>query len=154
MVRCQGLFPAPAGNVSVSLFFENSLVVTDNIPGTLASGATLDHLFSQSVAMPLVSHDYAFLVVTHWVNDGFPRNDTLNTKVKKLTANDASTVGRAGFPGIICGSSATVGLVIRNVSGLPMTSVQLRWKMNQQTEQIYFWTGNLAPGARVVVSTG
>ena len=138
----------PASNVSVSLYFENNLVVTDNLPGTLASGATLEHTFSQTVPMPLVGKDYAFRVITHWIKDGFSRNDTLTTTVKKLTSNDAATVGKANFPGIICGSSSPVALVIRNASGLPMTSVQLHWKMNQQIEQTYQWTGNLAPGAR------
>lgn len=141
----------PASGVSVSLYFENALVVTDNLPGNLASDATLEHTFSQTVAMPLVGHEYAFRAVTHWVKDGFTRNDTLHAVVKKLTANDASVVGRSNFPGIICGSSAPVALVIRNTSGLPMTSVQLRWKMNQQTEQAFNWTGNLAPGARDTV---
>ncbi len=138
----------PATGLSVSLFFENTLVVTDEVPGTLASGATMAHTFSQKVALPTAGQDYAFRVVTHWEKDGFSRNDTLNTVVRKLTANDASVVGRADFPGIVCGSSAPVGLIIRNASGLPMTSAQLRWKMNQQAEQSYGWSGYLAPGAR------
>ncbi len=138
----------PASNFSVSLYFENNLVVTDNIAGPLASGATLEHTFSQTVSMPEAGKQYAFRVVTHWVKDAFTRNDTLNAVVKKLTANDASAIARTNFPGIICGTFASVGLVIRNASGLPMTSAQLRWKINQQVEQTYQWTGNLAPGAR------
>ena len=138
----------PATSLSVSLYFENALVVTDHLPGTLASGATLAHTFSQPVAMPVAGKEYAFRVVTHWAKDNFNRNDTLNTVVRKLTAGDASIVGQSDFPGIICGASAPVGLIIRNASGLPMTTVQLRWKINQQAEQSYAWSGYLTPGAR------
>jgi len=139
------------GATSISLYFEGNLVVTDALPGNLLSSLTFLHTFSKTVNMPQPGKTYQFMVVTTWNKDQFAKNDTLRVAIRKLTTNDAAIGGKANFPGIICGTSSEVGLLIRNASGLPLTSARVRWKINNQIYQETEWTGNLAPGERDTV---
>jgi hypothetical protein len=139
---------APTGNVSVSLFFENTLVVTDNIAGTIEPGSSLDHTFSQTVAMPQPGKNYKFRVVTHWNKDQFTRNDTLAEVVQKLTTNDAAMAGKFNLPGLVCGTETDFAVVLKNAAGVPMQSAKISWRINSQAWQVYNWTGSLAPGER------
>jgi len=139
---------APANNTSVSLIFENNVVVTDNISGTINEGAYIDHTFSQTVAMPTPGKNYKFKIVTHWNKDQFVRNDTLDAVVQKLTANDAAMAGKHNLPGLVCGTETDFGLILKNASGAPMQSATINWRINTQAWNVYNWTGNLAPGER------
>ncbi len=136
------------GPASVSLFFDGKFVVTDALSTPLAASETLSHTFSQTVDMGELGKTYPFMVVTNWGQDQWVKNDTLRTTVRKLLSYDAAAVGRAGFPSVLCDTAAVVGLVIANVSGLPMQTARLRWNMNSQPTQTVNWTGNLAPGQR------
>jgi hypothetical protein len=91
--------------------------------------------------MPQVGKTYEVMVVTSWAKDQFAKNDTLRTLIRKLTSHDVAVAGRADFPGLLCGNSSTVGLQVRNASGLPMTSARVRWSINNGTEQEYLRTG-------------
>lgn len=137
--------------ISVSLFLDKNWVVTDPLAATVQPGATTSHTFSKPIQMPQVGKTYELMVVTNWAKDQFAKNDTLRTLIRKLTSNDAAVAGRANFPGLLCGTSSTVGLQVRNASGLPMTSARVRWSINNQAFQETQWTGNLAPDARDTV---
>ncbi len=145
-----GVFDSEAP-VSVSLFLEKNLIVTDPFAASIQPGATATHTFSKPIQMTQVGKTYEVMVVTTWAKDQFAKNDTLRTLIRKLTSNDAAVAGRANFPGQLCGNSSTVGLQLRNASGLPMTSARVRWSINNGAEQEYQWTGNLAPDARDTV---
>jgi hypothetical protein len=148
-IRNSGI--APAAGFSVSLFFEGNLVATDAVNGSILPGASIEHTFSQTIAMPQAGKNYQFRVVTHWLSDQFTKNDTLNTSVQKLTSNDASLVGRFGLPGVVCGNESDFSLIVRNTSAVPMQSALIHWRINAQAWQTHSWVGNLAPGARDTV---
>lgn len=137
-----------ATGVSVSMYLENNLVATENIPGTIVAGTAVDHTFGQTVALPQPGTAYHFRFITHWNKDVFAKNDTLNTTVTKFTAYDAALVGQYNLQGMVCGTEADFALILKNAAGVPMTSATLQWRINAGTWQVYNWTGNLAPGAR------
>ncbi|MBL7802784.1 MAG: T9SS type A sorting domain-containing protein [Saprospiraceae bacterium] len=138
----------PAFGVNVTLRFENGTVVTDLVADTIFPGQSLVHTFSQTVPMGQVGKNYAFEIITQWASDAFSPNDTLRASVRKLTSNDAAVVGKTNLPGLVCGTEQTVGIILRNASGIPMQSAEIHWRLNNQAAQIYLWTGNLAPGAQ------
>ncbi len=137
-----------ASGFSASLFLNGSLVATENIPGTVVAGETLDYTFAATVNMPVVGADYKVRIITHWAPDQFLRNDTLDAVIQKLTSNDVAAVGKYNLSGLICGSETDFGIIIRNASGLPLQSAKVHWQINTQPLNIYDWTGNLAPGER------
>lgn len=139
---------APASNCSVSLIFENNFVVTDNINATINEGEYVDHVFSQTIAMPTSGKNYKFRVVTHWDKDQFFRNDTLDAMVQKLTSNDAAMAGKHNLPSLVCGTETDFSLILRNASGVPMHSANITWRVNTQAWKVYNWTGTLGPGER------
>jgi hypothetical protein len=138
----------PSSPMTVTLVFENNIVVTDNINGSIPSGGFIEHTFSQTVAMPVPGKNYKFRVITSWAPDQFTKNDTLNVLIQKLTSFDASVAGRYNLPGFVCGSETNFGLILRNASAVPMQSAKINWRVNTQPWQVYDWTGDLAPGAR------
>jgi len=133
---------------SASLYFEGNLVTTENVQSTIQPGATLDYTFATTVDLPALGVDYNFRIITHWIQDQFARNDTLDVVVQKLTSNDVAAVGRYNLSGIVCGSETDFGIIIRNASGLPMQSANVHWRINAQPVNVYNWTGNLGPDER------
>ena len=139
-----GLVDVPG--FSASLYFEGNLVATETVPVFIQPGDSYDYTFAATVDMPLVGVDYNFRIISHWAQDQFTRNDTLNEVVQKLTSNDVAAVGKYNLPGQVCGSETDFGIIIRNASGLPLQSAKVHWRINAQPFNIYNWTGNLAPG--------
>ncbi len=139
---------AAAPGFSISLYFEGNLVSTENVPNTVPPGASFEYTFASTVDMPVVGIDYNFRIITHWNQDQFVRNDTLDAVVQKLTSNDVAAIGKYNLSGLVCGTETDFGIVIRNASGLPLTSAKVHWRINTQPYNIYDWTGNLAPGQR------
>ncbi|MFN8300876.1 MAG: T9SS type A sorting domain-containing protein [Saprospiraceae bacterium] len=137
----------PAYGIGATLRFEGNTIVTDMLTDTIYPGESRLHTFSQPVPMGQVGKNYAFEVITHWAQDAFASNDTLRANVRKLTSNDAGIVGKTNLPGLVCGTERTVGIILKNTSGLPMQSAEVHWRLNTQAFQVYPWTGNLAPGA-------
>ncbi|MFN0176645.1 MAG: T9SS type A sorting domain-containing protein [Saprospiraceae bacterium] len=138
----------PVSGFSTSLYFEGNLLATENVAGTIQPGESVDHTFAATVDMPVVGIDYNFRIITNWLQDQFVRNDTLDAVVQKLTSNDVAAVGKYNLPGLVCGSETDFGIIIRNASGLPLTSAKVHWRINTQPFNIYNWTGNLAAGER------
>ena len=137
-----------AQDVSVSMLLNGNLIATENVPGQIAPGESLDYTFNTTVDMSVVGTDYNIRIITHYLPDQFTRNDTLKALVQKLTSNDVAAVGQYNLPGLVCGSETDFGIVFRNASGLPLTSAKIHWWINNQPVNIYQWTGNLAPGER------
>ncbi|MDX1912168.1 MAG: hypothetical protein SFV22_11805 [Saprospiraceae bacterium] len=137
----------PADNYSVSMFFEGAFVATENVGVVLQPEQSIEHTFTATVDMPEVGKEYHFRFITHYQQDQYLRNDTLDAVVKKLTSHDVAAIGPVNLPGIVCGSETDLGIVFRNNSGLPMQSAKIHWRINNQPFQIIDWVGNLAPGA-------
>lgn len=138
----------PASGIAVTLRFEGATVVTDLITETINPGQKLAHTFSQTVAMTEVGKFYDFEIITAWPADNFAGNDTLRVRVQRLTEHDAAIPGKVNLPGLVCGAEQTAGIILRNVSGLPLQSAELHWRLNNTPYVVVPWTGNLAPGER------
>lgn len=136
----------PAVNIPVTLRFQGQTIVTDVLSGPVEPGETVLHTFSNTVAMPAPNTTYQFEIIAKWPTDAFAKNDTLRTPVRKLNANDAANAGRTDLPGLVCSSQHTYGFLLRNASGLPLQSAEVRYKLNTQPWQTVSWTGNLLPG--------
>ncbi|MCC7466879.1 MAG: hypothetical protein IT261_11445, partial [Saprospiraceae bacterium] len=145
-IRNGGLVTAEG--VSISLLLNDNLIATENVPGQIAPGESVDYTFNANVDMSVVGSDYNVRIITHYQPDQFTRNDTLKALVQKLTSNDVAAVGQYNLPGLVCGSETDFGIIFRNASGLPLTSAKIHWRINNQPFNIYEWTGNLAPGER------
>lgn len=115
--------------------------------GPIAPDSALVHTFAPTVSFATLGQNYQVRVVAKWQEDIFDRNDTLYTTVTKLTSNDAQIAGVTEMSGLVCGTAKEFGLILRNASGLPMTSARIFYRPNiNQPYTIYDWTGNLAPG--------
>lgn len=136
----------PGTNVSVSMYFEGSLVATENLATQIDVDSFVDYTFNATVAMPTPGKTYKFRFVTHWNQDQFLRNDTLDATVQKLTSNDASLVGKFNLPPLVCGSEHDFGIILKNAAAVPLTNADINWRINLQNWSVYHWTGNLAPG--------
>lgn len=138
----------PGANVSVSMYFEGAFVTTENLATQVDVNGSVDHTFSATVAMPTPGKNYKFRFITHWAQDQFLRNDTLDAVVQKLTSNDASLIGKFNLPPLVCGTEQDFGIILKNAAAVPLTSVDINWRINTQNWNLYHWTGNLAPGER------
>lgn len=138
----------PASGFSAQLFVDQILIATETITGTLLPGETLIHTFQPNVNWNAIGEKHLITVVTNWGLDQFNRNDTVSTLVEKLTSFNAAIPGAADLPNLICTPDYTLKLLLRNASGLPMTSAEVRWRIGNQPQNSIFWTGNLAPGAQ------
>ena len=136
----------PASGCSAQLFVDHVLLASETIPGTLLPGETIEHTFQPSVAWNAIGDVHNIKVITSWGPDQFTRNDTVSSVVTKLTSFNAAIPGAADLPNLICTPDYTLKLLLRNASGLPMTSAEVRWKIGNQTPTSIFWEGNLAPG--------
>ncbi|MCC7244604.1 MAG: hypothetical protein IT269_02905 [Saprospiraceae bacterium] len=138
-----------ATNITVSLQIDGVPIATENVPGPIAPDSALVHTFAPTVSFATLGQNYQVRVVAKWQEDIFDRNDTLYTTVTKLTSNDAQIAGVTEMSGLVCGTAKEFGLILRNASGLPMTSARIFYRPNiNQPYTIYDWTGNLAPGRR------
>lgn len=137
-----------AVDFSASIYLEGALIATENIPGTLVPGESLDFSFAATVDLPNIGVNYDIRIISHWNKDQFLRNDTLDVVVQKLTSNDVAAIGKYNLPGLICGNETDFGIIFQNTSGLPMQSAKVHWRINNQPVNIENWTGNLAPGAK------
>lgn len=141
-----GLVDAPG--FSISLYLEGNLIATESVSSIIPPGESIDYTFAATVDLPIVGNNYDFRFITHWPQDQFTRNDTLDAVVQKLTSNDVAAVGRYNLSGLVCGSETDFGIIIRNASGLPLTSANVHWRINQQPFTVFPWTGNLGPNER------
>lgn len=68
--------------------------------------------------------------------------------------DNAGINGVTSPSGSFCGASAqfTPTLVLRNYGNNPLTSVTITYNIDGGTDQIYNWTGNLAPGSNTTVT--
>jgi hypothetical protein len=143
----------PASNFAVKLWFEGSLVATEQVAANLAPGNTYVHSFASTVDMPTVGKSYSFQVVVNWGSDAYSGNDTLRVQVVKQTTNDAGIPERLDFPNLVCGTSKAFRLVLENSSGAALSSAQLLYRANgSQPFKTYDWTGNLPPEGRDTIS--
>ncbi|MEZ4926216.1 MAG: T9SS type A sorting domain-containing protein [Saprospiraceae bacterium] len=136
----------PSDKFTVSLYMENNFIVKDTVFAPIDAGSAAEHTFSQTVSMPTPGKFYKFRIITDWDKDQFVRNDTLDYEVEKITSNDAAIVGKYNLPGLVCGTETDFALILKNASGVPMSSARVDWRINTQQNQVYNWTGNLAPG--------
>ncbi len=135
-----------ASNISAKLFVDNALVATEPVNAILAADQQINHTFQPLLTWINFNDTKKITVVTQWAQDQFVRNDTITQTIKKLTSFDAAYGGFASLPNLICTSDYEVGFILRNASGLPMDSAQIRWKLNQSPFQIKKWYGHLLPG--------
>jgi hypothetical protein len=140
-----------ATNVSVTLKLEGNTIATETIAGAIPAGQSVEHTFAPTVDVSQAGKNYRFDVITHYENDLYLLNDSIRTTVRKLTSNDAASFGRLNLAGLICASEHQVGFILKNASGLPLTSTNIHYYINNQAVTDYLWTGNLAPNAKDTV---
>lgn len=136
----------PATGIQADVYVNNAFFSTNTVAGTLLPGASTNLTFTPSLTWTNVLDQKEITVVTRWPQDNYRRNDTLTQVVQKLTSFDAGLGGLVELPGLVCAASKPVGVVVRNTSGLPLDSVQVRWVLNQADAQNQQWYGPLAPG--------
>jgi Secretion system C-terminal sorting domain len=141
----------PAENVTVTLKFEGTTLATENIVGAIPAGQSIEHTFSPTVDMSIAGKNYAFDLITQYEFDQYDLNDSIRLNVKTLTSNDAAVIGKLNLSGVICSSEHPVGLIIRNAAGLPLTSTNIHYYINNQPVTNLIWTGYLLPGEKDTV---
>jgi hypothetical protein len=137
----------PASDFSLRLRVDGQELATEPFVGTIAPSGSAEHTFVPTTSWSDIGQTRLIEVIAEWDEDRFRRNDTLRTPVRKLTSFDGALVGKSGLPGLICTQDFTFGLLLRNASGLPLDSAQIRWRLgNSAPWQITPWTGHLLPG--------
>ena len=140
-----------ANNITADLYVDGVLSATEVIPGTINITSTIQHTFQPLFTWNNIGEKKNLMVITHWQQDEFSKNDTLRTTVKKLASFDAAITGTSGLPNQICLAEHTFGLIIRNAAGLPLDSTRIKWSLNGGPENTINWSGHLLPGEQDTV---
>jgi hypothetical protein len=140
-----------ASNFSADLYADGILLSTEPVSGTILPNGILEYTFQPLLSWNAIGEKKNLMVITHWIKDVFPRNDTLRTTIKKLASFDVAIAGTFGLPNLICATEHTFGLILRNASGLPLDSTQIRWNINTGPATTIFWYGHLLPGEQDTV---
>jgi hypothetical protein len=136
----------PASGFSLRLKVDNQILAVEPFVGTIGPNASATHTFAPTIGWNNIGDIRKMEVIAEWDLDQFKRNDTIRSEARKLTSFDAAITGRVNLPGLICTEDYTFGLLVKNTSGLPLDSVQVRWKFGTQPWKIIKWYGHLEPG--------
>ncbi len=136
-----------AKNVKITMKYQGNFVVKETIAGDIPVGQGISHTFAPTVDMSVPGKTYNFDFITDYDLDQYDLNDSISVPVKKLTSNDAAILGRASLGALTCSSELPFDLIIRNASAVPLKTLEVKYKINPNPEQIFNWSGNLAPGA-------
>ncbi len=140
-----------ADNCFADLYVDNVLLSSEAINGTIPVNGEITHTFQPLLTWIDINEIKKIRVVTRWTKDQFSQNDTLKANIKKLTSFDAAFGGFVGLPNLICASDFDLKMILRNASGLPLDSAQIRWKLNQLPFTTQKWYGHLLPGQQDTV---
>jgi hypothetical protein len=140
-----------ADNCFADLYVDNVLLASETISSTIPINGEITHTFQPLLTWIDINEIKKIRVVTRWTKDQFSQNDTLKANIKKLTSFDAAYGGFVGLPNLICASDYDLKMILRNASGLPLDSAQIRWKLNQLPFTTQKWYGHLLPGQQDTV---
>jgi hypothetical protein len=141
-----------ADNCFADLYVDNVLLSSETINGNIPINGEITHTFQPLLTWININEVKNIRVVTRWAKDQFTTNDTLKANVKQLTSFDAAIGGIVGLPNLICASDYDLKMILRNTSGLPLDSAQIRWRLNQLPFKIQKWYGHLLPGQQDTVT--
>jgi hypothetical protein len=141
-----------ADNCFADLYVDNVLLSSEAINVTIPVNGEITHTFQPLLTWIDINEIKKIRVVTRWDKDQFVQNDTLKASIKKLTSFDAAFGGFVGLPNLICASDFDLKMILRNASGLPLDSAQIRWKLNQLPFTTQKWYGHLLPGQQDTVT--
>lgn len=57
-------------------------------------------------------------------------------------------------PDTFCSATKTVSVILKNFGNIAISSVKINWKVNNVTQTVYNWNGNLAPNDSVTANIG
>ena len=75
-------------------------------------------------------------------------------KMLPTSKSDAGIVVITNPPDTFCSSNQSVTVTLKNFHWKPLTSVKIDWKINNNTQTQYSWSGTLAPQATTSVTLG
>ena len=78
--------------------------------------------------------------------------DAYDPNAAPTAANDAGISGVGGPSGLVCGTSITPDVTLKNYGANNLTSVDILYNIDGGANSTYNWTGTLAPNATVVVT--
>ncbi len=126
---------------TVGFQFDGMLVEQVMVDAMLATEDIYMHAFTMSVDMSALG-PYEFTISTMVDGDENLDNNSLTRTVAKLPRYDVA-VADILAPDLLCSSEPTLGLVIANLGGIPLTSATISYTINGGTPIIIDWTGNL-----------
>ncbi len=142
---------AVEAGLSLSLYLDGNLIVTDLLPQAIPVGAKTSHLFSQKVDLSEVGKKYTLMVISKWAKDEYPLNDTLRTEIRHLIKEDAALLPAPSFSALICDKETELPVLLKNTGAGPLLEANISYRFNGGPTLNYDWTGNLAPGAATTV---
>ena len=118
-------------NFPVSYQIDGGNVVTENFTGTIASGASAAFTFGTTANMSNVGHTYNITVATNLASDQEHTNDSANTSVTNLVANDvgiSAVLSPTSGTGLT--ASETVQVTITNYGGANQSNVPVSYTLD------------------------
>jgi hypothetical protein len=145
-VRIGNLGIMPAEGITAELYFDGVLADTDTLTTAIDPNGAVLLTFAPNFSWNSINEEHTIKVVTTWYLDDFINNDTLTTVVKRLPERDVAVLSSYNLPNLVCTPDANFGVIVRNLSGLPLDSFKLLTQLNNLPIQTTPWYGHLLPG--------
>lgn len=131
-------------NIPLELRVDGSLIASETFTATIASGATANYTFAQTVNLSTPGQTYSIEVKTKLAGDEFPSNDPLTKEVKNLFAKDVGAtviVSPVSSPGL--GNSETVTAKIKNFGAASQSNFSVQYVIDGGTPVVETYTGTI-----------
>lgn len=133
----------------VALSLDGTVVATETVTGTVASGETLSYTFTATLDLSTSGQTYEVKADTNLVDDEITDNDSLTKEVRNLFANDVG-VTEITSPDSQSGlTTESVEVTIRNFGYETQTSIPVEYTVDGGTAVQETFTGNLPAGEEV-----
>jgi len=139
----------PIDDYTIDLFLDGSLIEEIDISETIASGASVEHTFNNTIDLSEI-RDYTLTSSVSASQDTNPLNNTESDVIQKIPSIEAALSGSLPFKA--CSESIDGQLEMVNLGGQTITSAIIEITVNGTAQENITYTGNLATDESAVIS--
>jgi hypothetical protein len=133
--------------VSIDLYLDGNLVVSEQINQVVPPDGSLVHVFGTKIDLSVVGRYYQLMFITKMTADNYSQNDTLRQVIRKLTSADVGLKLTPKYQQEMCSNRLSLPIALYNASAITLNSVQINYKLNNGGWQNTNWSGVIAPFA-------
>ncbi len=131
-----------ASNFAVGFIDQNGVVVLEQIAAELLTDSSMIHTFQSPYNFSNYG-DYKFRFFTSFDKDDYRNNDTIESTISHRPKKDASLSKILDLGDFTCGSPHPIKLLVANSGFDTIKTIQLGYKLNNDTVAFRSWTLNL-----------